>query len=403
LTKEITAGKMMIRVGLITTEFIQGWGGIASYCINLCRSLGDEVEFHVISTSPKNKGQKQSQSDILLPKNVKFEAIYSGGNSPLSNLSFQFALVRELPGLIKKNKLDLVHSAGPLADNLLRIKGTTQIPHILTYHSTLSGQRKAISLSGVKFKDLHRSEQITLLLYPFMQLYESISLSRTKNVIAVSKAVEKELRDDYKYKGKITVIHNGIDIDMFSPGELKADKKRIIYCGRLIALKGPQILIKAIPQVLKEHKDVIFTFVGAGNKEYYRDLLLTAGVSETNFEFIKLNYPQMPDLYRSGTLMVLPSLTESFPMSILEAMACGIPVVASDVGDVADMVKNGETGFLTTKGDFTALSEKINILLNDESSRKRMGQSARNLVEANFSLKCMGEQTLQIYRKALDR
>lgn len=386
----------MLRVGLVTTEFFQCWGGIASYCINLCRALGDEVEFYIISTSVKGTQGPDDPSGTISIDRTKYLAITSRVNGTLSTLKFQFALAHQLPGLVKDSKLDLVHSAGPLADNLVRILGSCKVPLVLTYHSTLFGQRHAIS--NVNFRKLHRSEQMTRILYPLMKIYESAGLSRTKNIIAVSKAVRNDLIDNYKYQGKMTVIHNGIDTNMFQPGESKALKKKIIYSGRLISLKGLETLIEAAPAIIKENADVVFSFTGTGQKDYYRNLLLKTGVPESSFEFQQLSYSQMPDLYRSGEILVLPSFSESFPMSILEAMASGLPVVASDVGDVPELVIDGQTGFKITPGDSAALAEKINLLLASSQLRERIGRTGRDFVEKNFSTAIMGQKTLEVYR-----
>lgn len=390
-----------MKVGLMTTEFLPVWGGVASYCINLCHALAGKVELHIFTTSRKPKGITPSEEGLSAFDNVKIHAISPASDVFFSSFRYQLSLVRKLPCLVKQNKLDLVHSAGPLADQMLRIVGNS-IPHVLTYHSTLSGQRRGISSSKVRFKDLDSSEKMTLLSYPIIRLYESFSLARTKNIIAVSKAVRDDLVKHYSYKGRITVIPNGIDVNTFRPDEKRSNRKRVIFSGRLIALKGPQLVIKAMPQVLQEHKDAIFVFAGAGSREPYKRMLQETGISEENFEFCYIDYWNMPQFYSSGDMLVLPSLLESFPMSVLEAMACGLPVVASNVGDVTELVKNGETGFLIAKGDYLTLAKKINQLLSDEALRERMGKNARSLVAENYSIEMMGKKTLEVYQEVLE-
>ncbi len=391
-----------MKVGLLTTEFLPIWGGVASYCINLCQALAGKVELHIFTTSRKLEGTTPSEEGLGVFDNVKIHAVSPATDIFFSSFRYQSSLVRKLPQLIKENKLDLVHSAGPLADQMLRIIGNS-VPHVLTYHTTLSEQRQGISASGVRFRDLDSSEKMTLLSYPVIRLYESLSLARTKDVIAVSKAVRDDLVKHYNYNGRINVIPNGIDVNTFKPYKKRGGRKRVIFSGRLIAMKGPQLVIKAMPQVLREHKDAIFVFAGAGNREPYKKMLQETGISEENFEFCYIDYQNMPQFYSSGDLLVLPSLLESFPMSVLEAMACGLPVVASDVGDVAELVKDGETGFLVTKGDYQTLARRINQLLGDKALQERIGKNARNLVVENYSLEMMGERTLKVYQEVLER
>ncbi|HEY49931.1 MAG TPA: glycosyltransferase family 4 protein, partial [Dehalococcoidia bacterium] len=80
---------------------------------------------------------------------------------------------------------------------------------------------------------------------------------------------------------------------------------------------------------------------------------------------------------------------------------CGLPVVASDVGDVAELVHDGVTGFLIDKGDHNALADRINLLLDDKALRERMGLNARKLIMENYSVELMGRRTLEVYHKVL--
>jgi len=102
--------------------------------------------------------------------------------------------------------------------------------------------------------------------------------------------------------------------------------------------------------------------------------------------------------YQNSTLFVLPSHHESFPNVVLEAMGCGIPTVATDVGDVYKIVKDGKTGFLVPPKDPKAMGQKILELLNDESLRKRMGKASRRLVENEYSWNVVSDKMLDCYR-----
>lgn len=388
-----------IRVGLVTTEFLPVWGGIASYCINLCRALSDRVEFHVFTISQKAKEAQPVTGDRIPMVQVHY--LSSGSNVSLPILGYQINLARRMPRLIKEYDLDLVHSAAPLADQLLRIRGIN-VPHVLTYHTTLLGQRQGTASSGARFKDLHSSEKLTLLFYPLLRLFESLSLRRTQNVIAVSKAVREQLVNSYQYKGQVTVIPNGIDTEMFQPNRKDDGGKRVLFSGRLIAWKGPQFAVKAMPQVLKQHQDVVFVFAGAGDQKPYLRMLGETGIPKHNYEFGYVNYEEMPQFYSSGDILILPSLLEGFPIAILEAMACGLPVVASNVGDVGKLVQDGITGFLIDKGDYKTLADRINMLLADGVLRERISQAARRLVVDNYSATIMGQRTLEVYQKVLE-
>jgi glycosyltransferase involved in cell wall biosynthesis len=220
--------------------------------------------------------------------------------------------------------------------------------------------------------------------------------------------LRNELINNYHFKGEVTVIQNGIDIHKFKPnkaavdiGVEKSGKTRILFSGRLIALKGPQFVIKAMPLVLRQYPEVVFIFAGPGNRTPYLQMLRDLKIPEKNFEFCHLSYENMPQLYNSADILVLPSLTEGFPKCILEGMACGLPVIASDVGDVSELVHDGSTGFLISKGDYKTLADRINLLQSNENLRHQMSLDARSMVVANYSVDVMSQKTLDTYQKCI--
>jgi glycosyltransferase involved in cell wall biosynthesis len=400
-------GAGLLTVGLMTMEFLNPWGGIATYCLDLCEALADRVKFHVFTTRPA--GGDLAPSGKQFGPNVAVHTICGMNGVVLTNMNYQLSLARRLSRLVKEYDLDLVHFGSSWAVKLF-MAGGLKVPHVTTCHSTLLGQRRAIASSGSPFRDLHGSEKMTVLLYPALKSYESYTLSRTSRIIATSNTVRDELVQDYHYKGEVSVIQNGIDTDLFKPdaassrrGDNALNRPKVLFSGRMIALKGPQVVIKAMPLVLQRHPDAVFIFAGAGDRAPYLEMLRAAGIPASSFEFCQLSYADMPRLYNSADLLVLPSLTEGFPKCILEGMACGLPAIASNVGDVADLVHDGSTGFLIDKGDFNALAERINLLLDDADLRRRLARNARELISSRFSVEAMAGQTLDVYRASLGR
>jgi glycosyltransferase involved in cell wall biosynthesis len=104
---------------------------------------------------------------------------------------------------------------------------------------------------------------------------------------------------------------------------------------------------------------------------------------------------------QQSDVFLLPSQTESFGLAALEAMACGVPVVASDVGGVSEVVVDGETGFLAAAGDVAAMARHALHLLTDEDLRLRMARAARHLAETRFRLGPAVERYEAVYRRVL--
>lgn len=392
---------IMIRVGLITNEFFPVWGGVSTYCINLCRGLVDQVELHVFTIMKKDQDLDSLFCSYPALRKIKFHSITNCNPGVLSTLRFQLSSLLKLPRLIDDNKIDIIHTSTFLADALYRWLGI-KVPNVLTVHTTINGQVQGFLKTGTNIKDLDPSEWFTLGAYPFLRVGELTSLCMAPHVIAVSNSVARELEEASHYKGKYYVIHNGVDLEVFSPSHQRLERpKRILFVGRIIATKGIGTLINAIPFVLKFHPDAVFVFAGSGRNDPYIELLKRLGISEANYQFRQVEYGLMGDLYRDSDIFVLPSYTESCPMSILEAAASGLPVISSNIKDIPLLVRHGTNGFLLSPGDYQSLGKYLNTLLDNEELRHRMGISSRQIAEECFSYKKMGLKTLEVYKKVV--
>lgn len=389
-----------MKVGLITTEFLPVRGGVGSYCVNLSESISNKVELHVFTTSRKDV--KYTNEILENLDNINVHIISSAHDVFLSSLKFQLILEKKLPKLIDSLKLDIIHSAAAHADFLSRIK-RFDIPNVLTCHSIVQGHINGILDSKVNFKNLHSSEKMALALYPLLKLYEYEYIKKTDNIIAVSHMTKNNIIENYKFKGNIFEIPNGVNVNLFKPEKKEGDRLKLLFSGRMTAIKGIQNVIKSIPNVLKERKDVLFVFAGVGNKNLFIKMLNKLNIPEDKYEFTYIsNYYTLPRLYNSCDILLNPSLYDNFPMSVLEAMACGLPVVASDIGDIPLLVKDNVTGYLINKGDYKELSCKINLLLDDDTLRKKMSKNARTLIINNYSAEIMGKKTVEVYDRVLE-
>ena len=391
----------MLRVGLITNEFYPVWGGVSTYCINLCRALVDKVDLHVFTVKRSDQSLNTLFDSYPALRNVKFHFINNRNPGIYTTLSFQISSLIRMSRLIDENKIDIIHTSTFLADALYRWLGI-KVPNVLTVHSTIHGQVQGFLNTKTSLKDLDPSELFTLATYPLLRMGELASFYRSSHVIAVSNDVACELKEKSNYNGNLNVIHNGVDLEVFFPvPNRKKGKKRILFVGRIIATKGVGTLINAIPIVLKTNSDVVFVFAGSGREAPYVELLNELGVPQKNYEFLQASYDQMGDLYRSSDIFVLPSYTESCPMSILEATASGLPIISTNIKDIPILVEQGVNGFLIPPGDHVLLAENICTLLNNENMQHSMGIASRQIAEERFSYSKMGMQTLQVYKKVV--
>ncbi len=123
----------------------------------------------------------------------------------------------------------------------------------------------------------------------------------------------------------------------------------------------------------------------------------------SNFVFLgNIKENALPDIYSNADVFVLPSIQEGQGIVLLEAQACGKPVVAFDIGGINEAVCNGETGLLVKRGDIDALADALTALLSDRSLRNRLGINGRKFVSENFTWDKCAAGMLNVYREALN-
>ena len=218
-------------------------------------------------------------------------------------------------------------------------------------------------------------------------------------LIAVSGAVARHARRLGAGQEVVRVIANGVDIDRFHPAiGHRNGAFRIACVGRLIFNKGPQYLVEAAPQVLRARPEAEFVFVGDGPlRPQLEKRARQLGVSHrTTFLGTR---PDVASILQTCHLLARPSLLEGMPLTVLEAMACGLPVVATPISGTAELVRDGENGLLVPPADPASLARAILRLMEYELLREAQGREARRLVEHGYTWDAVAAKTLAVYRE----
>ena len=230
-------------------------------------------------------------------------------------------------------------------------------------------------------------------------------------VIAVSGSVRERFIQSGANPGQIRTIENGIDTTRFSPGtstlsraELSIpESHRVIgVIGMFDPVKGHVFLLRAIRQLRESGvKDLTCLIIGEGRLEAeLKDYAKAAGI-EQNVRF--LGYRRdIPDLLGLMDMVVMPSLRESFGIVALEAMAMKVPVVASRIGGLEEVVEHEKTGLLVPPGDAAALAEAIRGLADNPEKRRNMGKAGRQRVEQSFGLDSTVQRVEDLYMELLE-
>ncbi len=400
-----------MKVALVAPEFIPAVGGVGTYSTGLALELARlGIEVHVFTPN-----RKRSASDEAELKKLKQAAsinfVSEARDFFLFNLWFQQKLPRVFNSIDKKEHFDLVHAANLAGVPDIFLKAANSgVPSIVTAHSTIESQLQGIRASKASFLELQESEKFSLVLSPFLARVQSFYLKKTKNIIAVSNFIKKQLAGNPAAQGKkIFAVHNGVDTKKFSCANKEKKsffasmprKKKVLFFGRLLSSKGIKTFFEAMPQILRKCKDTVFVFAGQGNTAYWKKQAEKKGI-EKNCVFLgTLAHGSIPSLLNECDIVVLPSFSESLPLTVLEAMACKKPVIATNVGGIPEIISNNSNGLLFKAGNAEALAEKTILLLENEWLAKKIGKKARKTVEEDFTVERMALQTLSAYKKAL--
>jgi glycosyltransferase involved in cell wall biosynthesis len=221
-------------------------------------------------------------------------------------------------------------------------------------------------------------------------------------VVANSRAVAHRLLAERVPMRKIAVIPNGLDPDLFSAPRAPSRRRRIVVVANLRPEKGHDVLIDAAPEILRRFPDALFEVVGDG--PMLPSLVERAGDRGVLHAFTFSGFSEdVAARLAAADLFVLPSRSEALPNAVLEAAAAGLPIVASDVGGIGELVDHERTGLLVEPGDPRALGEQICRLLGDAALATRIAAAARACVRARYSFDRMVAAFEALYQSELTR
>ncbi len=212
------------------------------------------------------------------------------------------------------------------------------------------------------------------------------------------------------FPSKIEIIPNGVDTSFFDSNLIgdnrfisdQKDWTTILFAGRLTSQKGLDVLLRAFAEIIQKHRDLKLLVAGDGAlKTDLESLCRTLGLQQ-NVDFLgAISRAEMPKLYKAADIFVLPSISESFPNSLLEAMAMEKPIIATRVGAVPEIIQDGKEALLVSPGDQKSLARAIERLVSDDGLDKRLSRNAKILVKKKYTWESVTQKTLKIYEDIL--
>lgn len=363
---------------IVHTNFHRGWGGQSNRILLVCKGLrqrGHEVTIAAPAQSPL--AEKAAQAGI----NVVGDVAFRRGFHPLSFFHDVYVLRR-------------CHLATPF-----------DIVH------------------------LHGSQDSWVCALAFREMKDGISIVRTKhNIFPIrdhamnrwlyGKCIDHVVcisSDIYRYctsksyfsPQRLSIIHSAVRRDMVEAnqeaedlrGEWQIGQKFCVgTIGRLREEKGHRYLLKAIPQIVTSQPDIVFVIVGDGSLQgELQALARQLGVAQ-NVKFVGFRN-DIPRVLKTCDLFVLPSVSEGLGTAVLEAAVAGIPIIATRVGGIPDIIQDGEHGLLVQPRSPEGLSQRILELYHDRARGRELARRGREFVLKNFSEKHLVDKTLALYQR----
>jgi len=379
-----------MKILIVTPYFPPRGGGVEHYTYNISKNLLDMGHEITVITSA-NKSAEEDHGIMI----IRIKSRVSISNTPID-----LTLVSSISNILRKETFDVVNAHTPVpfyADMAAIASKRMKVPFVLTYHNDVIKESWPLrTLSSIYNRTL-------------LQL----TLRSSDRIITPSPYVHNESEMINKFLERTVWIPPGVDTEVYKPGKgdwkskygLPENSKIILFVGAMNrghTHKGVDVLLKAFSMIKDEDTYLVLAGTGDMIPDYKRISESLGIINRTLFTGF-IDEETLIDLYRASDMLVLPTLNiaEGFGMVLIEANACGKPVIGSRVGGIKYVIKDGETGLLVPPGDPEALADAIRRLIEDPEKAEVMGQNGRKMVEKNYTWERSSRITEKVFQEVI--
>lgn len=390
-----------MNICVLAPENSPSWGGVGSYTYNLVNNFPHEVDVHILTIGRNVEFSYKDAFDEGYDNVHIHELVQIDENDTFFyNLKFQSAVLNKLKKLNKCYDFDVIQShSGHLPHLFSQFQNIS--PMVVTVHATVKGIRKSIEKSNF---EVDRTEKYMNFFSRGIEVFEKINFKKADLLLPVSNFTLKEITEKYgvKVDDKYKVMNTAVDVDKFRYNAREIDEKPVIlFAGRFYAVKGFETFLDSLEILAKRGSHFKALLVGRGNTESVSKRLSSI-MSPKDFSIKGLvKYSEMPDIFESSDILVVPSIYENCPTIILEAMSSGKIVVASRVGGIPEIIEDNYNGFLFEKGNSEELADILVNILEQTVDISMIQRNARGTVESKYNWRVRGKEIIATYKDVI--
>ncbi|MCR4752882.1 MAG: glycosyltransferase [Candidatus Saccharibacteria bacterium] len=300
----------------------------------------------------------------------------------------------DIKRVLEDFKPDIIHNqtSGPLALAIFRYAKKCNIPIVMTDHTYPDNLTQQVKLPKFAKKPINAA----------MNAYFMSFLRRSKYATLPTKQAITDLlpKNHHSFKVPVEALSNGIDLSRFTKGPASEEiyKKYaiprnvpiVLYVGRIDPEKSLEILVNSFKKLIKKTPKAHLVMVGDGTAREKLEKIIKREKTSSQTHFIgRVIGDDLPQIYRTGTVFVITSKTETQSIVLMEAMASGLPAIAVNAGAVTELVEDGENGFILEPDDTAGIASGINTIISDKELREKMSKNALKMItkhDINYTL-----------------
>lgn len=376
-----------MRIAYFSDTFYPQMNGVVTSILNSSRILAEHGHKVKIFTIKTNINKLKLHKNISVVKYTSIDAF--------KYPEYELVIPNSLSCLkeIKKFKPDIIHIHSP---TLLGGQGIIygkmfKTPIVGTYHTLIPDflQHSPIPKIGGWMITKKLAWKYT------NNFYENCNVVTTP-----SEAMKRELIKN-NLKGRIEAISNGVNLKLFYPRKRTNKKFRILYVGRVSYEKNIDVVVKAVGEFAKKIKDFEFWIVGSGpDVEKLKHLVKKLKIEKYTRFTGGVDNNKLPEIYSNSDVFVTGSTIETEGIVLLEAMACGLPIIGVNARAIPDLIKNDVNGFVVKIGNYKEMDKVINIISSNSDLKKKMSKNAI-LIAKKFDVEKCVNRVEEIYKKLI--